>query len=242
MLKFIPKPVRRKLERPLKKAFYFGNSKYCPVCKSNLRSFCSSKRDGREGALCPVCNSFERFRMLYLFIDHNSDHLFHKNAKRILHIAPEREIEKRLRNVSGMEYLSADLENPDAMIKMDITDIHFEDNHFDAIFCCHVLEHIKDDSQALKEMYRVLSPGGNAVIQVPGPLNKTFEDTSDMDPADRRYVFRHESHYHLFGLDLVDRMAEVGFSASCIYASNIIDDSKCVQYGVKQQRVFWGKK
>lgn len=38
---------------------------------------------------------------------------------------------------------------------------------FDAVLCTQVLEHILDDVQALREMARVLRPGGRAVIAVP---------------------------------------------------------------------------
>lgn len=45
--------------------------------------------------------------------------------------------------------------------------LDFEDSHFDAVISCDVLEHIDDDSQALREMMRVLRPGGYGVITVP---------------------------------------------------------------------------
>lgn len=43
----------------------------------------------------------------------------------------------------------------------------FDDNTFDVVYCSHVLEHVKDEAQSLKEMKRVLKPGGVLVIGMP---------------------------------------------------------------------------
>jgi len=65
----------------------------------------------------------------------------------------------------------------------DITKLRFPDNSFDKIVCTEVLEHIDDDKTAIKELYRVLKPGGVIAITVPNknypllwdPLNKVRE-------------------------------------------------------------------
>ncbi len=49
----------------------------------------------------------------------------------------------------------------------DITDIKFNDNHFDLIICCEVLEHIDKYQKGLEEIYRVLKPGGLFLTSVP---------------------------------------------------------------------------
>jgi len=84
-----------------------------------------------------------------------------------LHVAPEEALAWRFRQVPGLDYLSADLYNPRAMVKMDIACIQFPDASFDIIYCSHVLEHVPDDRRALTEFYRALSPGGYAVLIVP---------------------------------------------------------------------------
>ncbi len=45
--------------------------------------------------------------------------------------------------------------------------LEFEDNSFDKILCSEVLEHLKDDKGAVREMFRVLKPNGTIVITVP---------------------------------------------------------------------------
>lgn len=45
--------------------------------------------------------------------------------------------------------------------------IPFKDGSFDAAVCIEVLEHIYDPEEVVGEMYRVLKPGGTAIISVP---------------------------------------------------------------------------
>lgn len=48
----------------------------------------------------------------------------------------------KFQSLQNVEYLTADIESPVAMIKLDITDIQYPDYSFDAIICSHVLEHV----------------------------------------------------------------------------------------------------
>lgn len=50
---------------------------------------------------------------------------------------------------------------------MDIQSMPFAENSFDVVLCNHVLEHVNDDLVALREISRVLKPGGFAILQVP---------------------------------------------------------------------------
>ena len=82
---------------------------------------------------------------------------------KLLHIAPasnEKRLVEFFRRIPGLDYLSGDLSSPLAMVPMDITDIQYPDNSFDAILCLHVLEHVPDDRKAMRELFRVLKPGG----------------------------------------------------------------------------------
>ena len=105
----------------------------------------------------------------------------------------------------NIDYLSADLNSPSAMVKMDITNIKYEDNSFDVIICNHVLEHIPDDRKAMSELYRVLKPGGWAILQVPISLllNKTYEDPTVTTPEEREKVFGQSDHVRIYAKDYV---------------------------------------
>lgn len=49
----------------------------------------------------------------------------------------------------------------------DIHAIPLSDSSVDAVICRSVLEHVQDPQRAMKELYRVLKPGGLLFIQVP---------------------------------------------------------------------------
>jgi len=53
------------------------------------------------------------------------------------------------------------------VLKMDGTDLKFKDGSFDVVFCADVLEHFKDLKRPLKEIFRVLKPGGKIIINSP---------------------------------------------------------------------------
>ncbi len=53
------------------------------------------------------------------------------------------------------------------LIQGNLYRIPFKENSFNKIFCSEVLEHIPDDLQALKEIYRILKPGGKLLVTVP---------------------------------------------------------------------------
>lgn len=52
-------------------------------------------------------------------------------------------------------------------LQANIPPLPYEDNSFDSIVSFQVIEHIKDDVQYLKEIHRVLRPGGKALISTP---------------------------------------------------------------------------
>lgn len=65
----------------------------------------------------------------------------------------------------------------------DIYHLPYADNSFDAVILSEILEHLDDDVAGLREVYRVLKPGGVVAITVPhanypfswDPINKTLE-------------------------------------------------------------------
>lgn len=64
--------------------------------------------------------------------------------------------------------------NPDRFQVADIERIPFPDNYFDGIVCLGVMEYLGSDEPALREMWRVLKPGGHAVITTPSSICPFF--------------------------------------------------------------------
>jgi ubiquinone/menaquinone biosynthesis C-methylase UbiE len=102
------------------------------------------------------------------------------------------------------------------MVRMDITDIQYPDNYFDAIICNHVLEHVIDDYKAMTELHRVLKPGGWAVLQVPISLSlgKTYENPSVTTAREREEAFGQDDHVRIYAKDYVSRLERAGFTVN----------------------------
>jgi hypothetical protein len=81
------------------------------------------------------------------------------SRKRLPHFAPEPFFERRFRDASEIDYLSADLCYERATVWMDVSRIPHAGEIFSVIFCCHVLEHVVDDQEAIAELYRILEGG-----------------------------------------------------------------------------------
>lgn len=191
--------------------FYAGKNHECPVCGGHFRKMLPYGNKGAENRLCPKCLSLERHRLLWLYFKNETD-LFTAEHK-LLHVAPEQPFLERFKKMENLEYTTGDLLSPIADVKMDIMNIPFEDNHFDVVICNHVLEHVESDIKAMKEVFRVLKPGGWAILQVPINYNykETQEDLTITDPKEREKVFGQYDHVRWHGTDYGKRLASAGF-------------------------------
>jgi SAM-dependent methyltransferase len=192
--------------------FYRGTSVTCPICDSSYRKFLPYGRiNPRENALCPNCLSLERHRLIWLYLKEKTN--FFNDKKDVLHIAPEACYINRFEKLHGDHYITADIESPLAKVKMDIHQIPFNANKFDVVLCNHVLEHVRDDIQAMREIHRVLKPGGFAILQIPffNPIpNVTFEDASITDKREREKIFGQDDHVRKYGHDYPQRIKQSG--------------------------------
>jgi SAM-dependent methyltransferase len=142
-----------------------------------------------------------------------------------------------------LDYLSADLEPRNAMIVMDITNIQYPNGTFDVILCSHVLEHVPDDRKALSELFRVLRPGGWAILQVPIVAAATFEDPSVTDPEEREKLFGQHDHVRNYGLDYRDRLADAGFSVTVDGFVRDLDEVETQRLGLmRHEDVYFCRK
>ena len=215
-----------------RKIQHLGFARYCPVCNSWVRGFGVHGSKNRHDAQCPVCKTLERHRFLWQFIKKHTT-LLDKSPKKLLHFAPEPAFVSKFQKISGLDYITADLYDPKAMLKMDITKIECPDESIDWFYCSHVLEHIEDDAKAISEVHRVLKKKGHAIILVPIMAEKTFEDPSVTDPVERERLFGQHDHVRLYGPDFKDRLVAGGFEVSDYYIENLFSEKQIERLGLK---------
>jgi SAM-dependent methyltransferase len=93
-------------------------------------------------------------------------------------------------------------------IVSDITDIPVPDASFDAVLCTEVLEHVSNPVAALKELERVLKPGGTLIITAPF-VSMTHFAPYHYATGFSRYFY--ESHLQSFGFDIVELVENGNF-------------------------------
>jgi hypothetical protein len=192
---------------------YKGTRFECPVCGRTFRKFMPYGYENvREGALCPGCLSLERHRLMWLYLNNKTG--FFQKTQKVLHVAPEQCFLKRFRQLKNLTYHTADLVSPIADYKLDVQNIPFDSNSYDVVICNHVLEHVPDDRKAMSEIFRVLKPGGYAILQVPVDFKRenTFEDNSITDRKERSKIFGQYDHVRVYGLDYPERLRQAGFT------------------------------
>lgn len=213
--------------------FYFGSKVECPCCKKKYKAF--GPRFTREiikDQYCFNCHSFPRHRVISIFIEK----YVKKGRLKILHFAPEPCLQKSLKASPRFEHTSADINSKIADIEVNISKMNLKSNIFDLIICSHVLEHVEDDIGAIKEIYRVLKPQGEAIVMV--PIDKkskhTFFDPNIKSPEDREKYYGFKNHLRLYGLDFTNKLEEAGFDVTTIDLRDKLSKEAVAYYGVDE--------
>ena len=228
-LNLIPRPLLIRLSyiiRPVLSFWLRGKTYTDPIDGKSFRSFLPyGYEKQRPNILSPSTLSLERHRLLWLYLQQKTN--FFTAELKVLHFAPEQCFLKRFKQLKNLDYTTTDLLSPIADIKADICNLPFDDNSYDVILCNHVLEHIPDDTKAMKELYRVMKPGGYGIFQIPQDLSrdKTFEDDSITDKAERARIFGQYDHVRIYGLDYFDKLRTIGFKVDEVdYTAELTTD------------------
>ena len=219
--------------RPLLKWYYKGTRFTDPIDGSQYRKFLAyGYQNSRPNALCPGTLSLERHRLLWVYLERFTSLL--KDSKKVLHVAPEQVFYKKFKSQKNWEYTTTDLNSPLADIKADLCNLPFKEHQFDVVFCNHVLEHIPNDRQALRELYRVLRKDGIAFLQVPLNQNqeRTDEDPDLIDPQERIKRFGQYDHVRYYGKDFLKRIQAAGFRAEFIDVCKELSPEEIQRFGL----------
>ena len=246
-LNHIPRPVAQRMAGwavPVMGLAYRGRGRECPVCGASWRKFMPygyTDAGSREEALCPKCLSLERHRLLWMWLERNTN--ITAEQPTILHIAPEVCLMGKLREAyksNPQKYITADLESPLADLKMDIQAIPLADESVDVIFCNHILEHVADDRLAMREMYRVMRTGGWGIMLSPVDLRlrHTFEDDSITDPEERTRIFGQYDHRRNYGIDYADRLRETGWEVYEVDYITEFSREEQIRHGLRREIIY----
>jgi SAM-dependent methyltransferase len=229
-----------------------GVGRECPFCGMRLRRFLPDGGEPSElfgkthvvgggpvnEAICPFCRSFERERHVYLYLKILTGGF--AEGIRILHIAPERNLERVLSRQKHIDYVTGDLNPKRAQVRVDLTAMEFASESFDVVICNHVLEHIPEDRGAMAEILRVLRPGGWAMVQVPiGPQSATQEDSLVESAEERLRLYGQHDHVRLYGGDYTERLESIGFRVTTGSIRGTLGDSCAKRFGLLEDELIY---
>ena len=171
----------------------------CPCCSWKGYDFLADDtvKFWLPQVFCPSCGSHERSRMLHLYLGRHDARLGETEGT-LLHFAAEDDLRKLIRANDRLNYFSTDIDPiaikyrcaPGTGFMSDIQTLGVKTNSVDIIFCLHVLEHVRHDCDAIRELSRALKPGGIAYIMV--PFDMTLKETEEWEIPDP------DIHYHIW--------------------------------------------
>ena len=260
------KRIIRRILAPFRGLIHGLFGKYhCSVCKRALINFrpISSyysknfKKYGykmgpaetfnREQYACPLCRSSDRERLYAIYLRRViSKQLDSKTSFNLLDLAPTKRLSSFIRSeISAMpdfHYRTADLSMAWVDDKVDITNMRmYRESQFDFFICSHVLEHVKDDRRALRELYRILKEGGRGILMVPIDLSceEIDEDPNCSDIAERWRRFGQGDHVRKYSKQgFINRIIETGFDLDLLGIEEF-GIQEFVKHGITQQSVLY---
>jgi len=193
--------------------------RHCTACGSDVVGFFRYGDCADWG--CPLCLSSPRERLVNHLIGKGVLSLPSDGA--VLHIAPgEASLVERFRG-AVRDYVPGDLDpsryKVTGMHRIDLMDID-EWDRFDLFYASHVMEHVPDDAQVLREIFAALKPGGEAWLIVPLKDGPTEEGTPGMSARERERRFGQWDHVRYYGLDFADRISAAGFAVDLLRAED----------------------
>ena len=177
--------------------------------------------------LCPRCNASDRERAYALWMKRE---LPTDKRLRILDIAPSKPLQFFIkRTFPKAAYYTMDLFMEDVDFHMDIMDMNLLGNgSIDFFICSHVLEYVRDDRKAMRELCRILSRDGRGIVVVPLDMNITVtdEDPDCADEAERIRRFGQNDHIRAYAkADFISRLEESGFAVEQVKVDSFGDEA-----------------
>jgi SAM-dependent methyltransferase len=104
-----------------------------------------------------------------------------------------------------------------------------------------VIEHVPDDAKAMRELYRILKPGGWGITMVPIHLGitSTYEDSSIKDEAGRWKHFGKDDHLRVHSKHgFVGQLEAAGFNVQQLGSSHF-GETRFLKAGIHPRSVLY---
>ena len=208
----------------------------CPICGWTGRKF-FDYIEGKSYSYsieCPQCNSHGRHRALYLWL--KNDFQISDKSGLALVCAPEQALMPLWYSASSLRICKLDIEPSRGVdILADLQELPFENDSHDIIWCHHVLEQVKDDQKALKEIYRILKPEtGYFVVSSSMSNNKQTQEYGSA----KLHLF---GNWRFYGQDYPERLSNSGFTVEEIKYNLSPQDYE--KYGInRNEKVYLCRK
>jgi len=222
-------------------SFLFRGKNYrCNICGFHAREFLSRGHNypiiqelsiigaGKRKVDCPKCGSSDRDRLIFEYFKNNFS-LGQLIGKKLLHVAPEKALSRKLASEFQLEIVKIDLRTQGYLFVYDksvihgnVMDLSFKSNFFDFIICNHVLEHVENVETALNEIHRTLKSGGTAITQVPMSLKipQTIEGKTEWKKHERIEKLGQFDHLRLFGADFEEKLKSANLTPTFWHLKN----------------------
>jgi SAM-dependent methyltransferase len=264
---YIPLTLKRGVRALQGRVKLLKSKFYCPVCQSRVLAFeplpaffeenrrkygfpfegNDAETCNEEAYLCPACQATDRDRLYALFLNDYINKLEEARPVRMVEFGPSEPLAAFIRRLvkstgRNVEYRTADLLATSVDDRADVTELQlYEDGQFDFLICSHVLEHVPDDKQALRELYRILRRGGKAIIMAPIILKlaQIDEDPLVTDEAERWKRFGQFDHVRLYSkAGFLDRLRQSGFQVN-EYGKETFGEQLFHRAGISGQSVLY---
>jgi SAM-dependent methyltransferase len=198
--------------------------RYCSVCARILSKSFDPGPGGRPDASCPNCGSLERHRFLAVALSILQPSWGDVGV--LLDIAPSPQTSRMLRRLGARQYVRLDLGADSRLVDVlgSITQLPHPDASVDLLVCYHVLEHVPDDLAGMREIARVLSPDGVALVQVPWQPGTVTDEDPDAPEEERVRRFGQADHVRYYGDDFEDRLVSCGLDLERITPRTLLGE------------------
>ena len=213
--------------------------RFCPVCGQWTADTFRNGPGARPDARCPHCKSLERQRFLAVLTSCLMPAV--EPVGTLLEIAPAPCTTQVLHELAPLRHIRMDIGYDGRGVDLlgSVTDIPLADRSVDVLVCYHVLEHVPDDAAALREVARVLAPGGVGLVQVPIKFGIATDEDPTAPVEERVRRFGQADHVRYYGDDFEDRLVDAGLVFTRVSPRSLVGERVCRVLGLIPDEWVW---